>query len=1034
VAAFASGEAVPLNTFDIPAGGDFTVTFRVTVDSPLGACANAVSNQGTFSGGNFSPLLTDDPASGGSADPTVTNLDAISLSITKTNGTATSAPGAMTTYTIVASNAGPSNAVAATVTDTFPAILTGVTWTCAASGAGSACPAAGSGNINAMVNIGAGGNVTFTATGTIDADASGSLANTASVSAAPNQLECDTGNNSATDTDTLAAEADLSITKDDSSVSVVAGETTTYVITASNSAGPSDATATVADVFPAEISAVSWTCVGAGGGVCPASGSGNLSESVTLPVGGSVTFTAIATVDPTASGTLDNTATVTITGGTDPSGRNNSATDDDTVISRVADLSVTKTDNVDPVPQGGTVTYTIEVENLGPSSATGVVVTDNLPAGLVFVATSGCAEDPAGAPTCTLGTIAPGGSASYTLQASPDSPPPASVTNVASAAGNETDPVSENNSDDETTGLPPEADLSITKDDGATSVIAGETTTYVITATNNGPRDVTATVTDSFPAEISSVSWTCVGAAGGVCPASGSGDLNESVTLPNGGSVTFTAIATVDPSATGTLDNTATVAGPAGSDPAPGNNSATDNDTVIEQEADLSITKDDDVDPPAPGANVTYTIEVENLGPSDAANVVVTDNLPAELTLVSTSGCAEDPAGAPTCTLGTIAAGSSASYTLEVSVDNPPPASVTNTASVTSDATDPISGNNSDDETTTFDAIAPEVTGVDTVADTGNGSLDECETALVEISQILVTFSEDVEDIGPGDPDSASNPANYRLLGPASAGEDFDTLSCAGSTGDDLVTTISTVTYDSGTTTATLDLGGTLGAGLYRLLVCGTTTIRDTAGNPLDGGAGPGSDFALTFRADPGNLLADGHFDDFDALACDPLSSWSSSNIANVELADDDVDGSPLSGSAANAAATTSFDLAQCTAVPADELLRVRGRLRVTGAPGDLINSQVVCDFFDGPGCGGTNLGSQSFFQTVGDTGGDWIRLRYLTPSPPGTVSGLCGFAASLGIGADLDANVDDLFLGEATIFEDGFESGDTSAWSVTVP
>jgi hypothetical protein len=59
-AAGASGESVPLNTFDLPAGASVTVTFEVTVDSPLGVCAAAVSNQGTLSGGNFTTLATDD--------------------------------------------------------------------------------------------------------------------------------------------------------------------------------------------------------------------------------------------------------------------------------------------------------------------------------------------------------------------------------------------------------------------------------------------------------------------------------------------------------------------------------------------------------------------------------------------------------------------------------------------------------------------------------------------------------------------------------------------------------------------------------------------------------------------------------------------------------------------------------------------------------------------------------------------------------------------------------------------------------------
>jgi uncharacterized repeat protein (TIGR01451 family) len=83
------------------------------------------------------------------------------LAITKTDGVTTATAGGSVTYTIVASNAGPSNAPGATVADTFPAVLT-CTWTCAGAGGGT-CAASGSGNINDTVNLPAGGSTTYTA-------------------------------------------------------------------------------------------------------------------------------------------------------------------------------------------------------------------------------------------------------------------------------------------------------------------------------------------------------------------------------------------------------------------------------------------------------------------------------------------------------------------------------------------------------------------------------------------------------------------------------------------------------------------------------------------------------------------------------------------------------------------------------------------------------------------------------------------------------------------------------------------------------
>jgi hypothetical protein len=87
-------------------------------------------------------------------------------------------------------------------------------------------------------------------------------------------------------------------------------------------------------------------------------------------------------------------------------------------------------------------------------------------------------------------------------------------------------------------------------------------------------------VADTFPASLT-CTWTCVGAGGGTCTASGSGNINGTVNLPSGASVTYTASCTISNAATGTLSNTATVTAPGGvTDPTPGNNSATDTDTL----------------------------------------------------------------------------------------------------------------------------------------------------------------------------------------------------------------------------------------------------------------------------------------------------------------------------------------------------------------------------------------------------------------------------------------------------------------------
>jgi uncharacterized repeat protein (TIGR01451 family) len=127
----------------------------------------------------------------------------------------------------------------------------------------------------------------------------------------------------------------------------------------------------------------------------------------------------------------------------------------------------------------------------------------------------------------------------------------------------------------------PVANLSITNDDGFTTVSPGQSLTWTITVFNLGPEAVTgATVTDVFPASVTGVLWSCTATGGGSCPASGSGNISAAVNLPVSASVTFTANGVLDPAASGTLSTTAQVTSTSSIDLDPSDNSATDIDTI----------------------------------------------------------------------------------------------------------------------------------------------------------------------------------------------------------------------------------------------------------------------------------------------------------------------------------------------------------------------------------------------------------------------------------------------------------------------
>jgi serine protease len=109
------------------------------------------------------------------------------------------------------------------------------------------------------------------------------------------------------------------------------------------------------------------------------------------------------------------------------------------------------------------------------------------------------------------------------------------------------------------------------------------------------------------------------------------------------------------------------------------------------------------------GANVTYTITVTNNGPNGAPNVTVTDTLPANVIFVSATPSQGSCSGTRTvtCDLGTMNTGSTAtpiSLVVKTTVAN---AALTNSASVTSDLTDPTPGNNTATATTVVNNPVP---------------------------------------------------------------------------------------------------------------------------------------------------------------------------------------------------------------------------------------------------------------------------------------------------------------------------------------
>ncbi|MBD2043102.1 DUF11 domain-containing protein [Microcoleus sp. FACHB-672] len=693
----------------IPGGGNTDTVYYNdtgltggTPPNPISALAGVPSSTGAHRYGNASGSQTEFGNNRGI--DTWTNLPsapvalvggitvaAADLVIAKTDNVTTIAAGSPITYTITVTNNGPSTATGATVTDTIPASITGVNWTCAITAGTGACGTAnGTGNaINTTVNLNSGATATYTVTGTVSPTATGTLSNTATVrrpndTADPVDNDGSGSNNiseSATDTTTIGPpSADLAITKTANQTSTTAGSAIAYTITVTNNGTSTVNSVTVTDTIPAGLTNPIYTP--STGTYDPANGAWT---GLTLATGQSITLTINATVAANATGTLTNTATVAPPGGvTDPNNTNNQS-QDTTEIVPPADLAVTKTvDNPNPTV-GQNINYTVTLTNTGPSTATNVAITDQIPAGLTFISATpsqGTYDNTTG--LWTVGTLANGASVTLTISATVNTTNP--ITNTATiSASDQPDPDTTDNTG--TVTVPQQqADLAVAKTVDTPNPTVGQTINYTVTLTNTGPSTATnVAITDQIPAGLTFISAT---------PSQGTYDNTTGLwtvgTVANGSSVTLTISATVN--TTNPITNTATIS--ASDQPDPDTTDNTGTVTVPQQQADLAVAKTVDTPNPTVGQTINYTVTLTNTGPSTATNVAITDQIPAGLTFISATpsqGTYDNTIGL--WTVGTVANGSSVTLTISATVNTTNP--ITNTATISaSDQPDPDTTDN----------------------------------------------------------------------------------------------------------------------------------------------------------------------------------------------------------------------------------------------------------------------------------------------------------------------------------------------------
>jgi len=422
-----------------------------------------------------------------------------------------------------------------------------------------------------------------------------------------------------------------------------------------------------------------------------------------------------------------------------------------TPVTTYAAFGVDVFDLADPVQPGDELSYVLVVQNNGPSDAQAVVLRDPIPNDTTFlsftqdtgpafflttlpVGTAGPA-----AVGATIGTLAVGATATFTLvvrvdQGTADGTFIVNTVTVDSATGCSPSPtvlcgslaVGErpiHRSDTELTIvsapsaqpagalLPSGADLAVTMSENRSpyTVTAGKTFregsfTYFISLRNDGPGQAqNVKLTDALPDHTTFIAFTQTGGPAFALtapPVGSTGTATATIAvLPSAASASFELMVEVDANTPegSVLVNRATVASDT-LDPASINNSATTT-TRVHAVGRLVIAITDAPDPVMPGSDLTYVLRLSNSGPSDAQNVELSDEIPANTAFVSfrqDTGPAfvlTMPVGGPgvatasvTATIGTLAAGATATFTLLVNVDpsTGDGAQISNTAKATS--------------------------------------------------------------------------------------------------------------------------------------------------------------------------------------------------------------------------------------------------------------------------------------------------------------------------------------------------------------
>ena len=573
------------------------------------------------------------------------------IEVVKTVDDDTPGIGDVINYTISVLNdfnggANISDATGIVVRDILPS---GLSFESASASVGTYDESVGTWNIGDLAN---GATVTLTISARVRA--LGNYTNTAELIAAdapdPDSTPgngVETEDDQSTVTVIPVANADLMLTKTVGNATPNVGDPIQFILTVDNQ-GPGIATGVqVTDMLPSGFTYIGSTSTN--GNYDAATGVWNINTPILS--GGSQTLTLIARVNASTGATDEylNTSEITASDNTDPDStpNNGDVSEDDysevlVTPASIIDLSLEKEVNVLRPDTGDEIVFTLTLENAGPSTATGVQITDMLPDGYTYVSDNSAGLYDPTTGIWNVGTLTSGASIIMNITVSVNST--GNYLNSAEVtAANETDADStpangDDNEDDqdEAQTLPRvTVDIEVEKTVNIQEPQTGDEIVFTIITLNNGPSDATGVVVnDLLPSGYQFVSATTT--AGTYNEVTGGWNIGS---LPNNDIVTLEVTAIVLES--GLYANTAELVGldQTDSDSTPNNNAEEDDQSTVSPFptglADLSLTKEVDNASPNVGEVIRFTLHLQNSGDNDATGVEVTDLLPAGFTFES---------------------------------------------------------------------------------------------------------------------------------------------------------------------------------------------------------------------------------------------------------------------------------------------------------------------------------------------------------------------------------------------------------------